>query len=283
MRMCDDKEIHSEIFSYIDGTLDAQTAEKIAEHLKGCPDCRRLEREYRRAIQGLRTVFDENALQHITNETLVEYVERPENLTDDVKDDIELHLAMCQTCEQKADMLRNAIAEEVPGRRDTASGRTIPIGEKLRQAFQQRAALSFAAAAVLLIALAAVYWMTIPNNLGPRMEIAAGEDVTWISEATRGTSDLPEISADNGWIHIGVLFYAFFDEERYAIQLNSRDGSILREIQVNQNDYNGYGIPLRIEASSLAAGEYQLILVSSNLETGKTGTPVAYRFRLQSP
>lgn len=39
---------------FIDGTLASQTCERIAEHLKACPECESLVAETRRMVEGLR-------------------------------------------------------------------------------------------------------------------------------------------------------------------------------------------------------------------------------------
>lgn len=280
MRTCRDKNIQTRIFGYIDRDLDARSAAQVAGHLETCPDCRKLEQDYRQIIAGLKAALEEEAANHAANEVLIGYVDNPKLLSDEDTKGLELHLTVCPLCRQKVEMLRGVTKEEFPDRSVKISDRLVSLRERLEQAFGHRTVVSVAAAAVLVVAVGIVYWMAIGDRHGQLMQVASRGDVLWLSESIRGTRDLPEVLAGDGKIHVGVTFYAFFDEESYLIQLESPGGSVLTEIPVREEDYNGHGIPLQIEASSLDPGEYRLILVSHKLATGETGARTGYRFRL---
>lgn len=278
--MCGDRKIHSEIFNYIDGTLDAQTAKKVAEHLKDCPDCRRLEQEYRRAIGSLKEVLEENVRQHISNEVLVEYVDRPESFTGDFRENVELHLSVCRSCEQKAEMLRRVGAEQKHRQPNVTRNWLITISHDISRAFGRRPIAAFSAAAVLILAFAIVYWLVIERSHGPDIRFVATQDINWLAESTRSDQTLPKIREDNDWIRVGVRFPAFFEDEMYTIQLQTMAGKVLRQSAISQEDYEETGIGLAIKTVELPPGEYRLLLISRRLSDEAFSLNVAYPFVL---
>jgi predicted anti-sigma-YlaC factor YlaD len=280
MRMCGDKKIRSEIFSYIDGTLDAQTAEKVAEHLKGCPDCRKLEQEYRRTIGGLKKVFKVSALEHISNEALVEYADGPENVEEDVRKNMELHLAVCRSCERKAELLQRVRSEQESRQSNIIRNWLPAVGNDIRRMFGRRTTATISAAAVLILAFAVVYWIFVGTNRGPEVRFVSTHGIDWLNESLRGDQPLPEIHEEDDWIRVGVKFPAFFKQEAYTIQLQTNEGRALRQLAVREEDYKETGIGLAIKTANLPPGKYRLLLISRRLSDEAYSLQVAYPFIL---
>jgi hypothetical protein len=275
---CREKKIRDLILDYVEEKLDSGTAAQVKNHLGDCLECRTIEREYRQSIMGLKAVFTGVAKQHIANDTLVRYVDNPESISRSEKESLELHIALCSSCKEKVEMLQRVAGELSTTSLDSSSdwsgrgiGRIIDIPRR-------RLALSLAAAAIVV--LVAIYWSIIGVGRGPQILFTSAENVTWLYESTRGEQPLPEISESEDWIRIGIKFHAFFSEESYTIQLQTPKGDKLEECKIRQEDYDGTGVTMEIETSTLESGNYRLILISRKLADGQYSLRVAYPFKL---
>jgi predicted anti-sigma-YlaC factor YlaD len=277
---CREKNVRDLIVDYIDGNLDSSSADRVKRHLKDCPECSRLEREYLRTVEGLRAVFKESAREHVPNEILVEFVERSEDLDAHGKASIELHLAVCPLCERKVEMLRRVGVEETPRQSNVIRDWLPGFGQNLIHAFGRRPAMGFSMAAVLILAFAVIYWSVTGIDRGLQIQFTSTQDIGWLQESLRSDQAWPEIREKNGFIRIGVKFLAFFEEEEYTIQLQSMDGTALQKLLIKRENYDNIGIGLSIETSSLSAGKYRLLLISHKLAGEKRTLQVAYPFIL---
>jgi hypothetical protein len=277
---CREKNIRDLIVDFIDGNLDSPEDKRVAGHLADCPECRKLEQEYRQTIASLRAAFAADASEHIPNDFLVQYVDDSESLDEKSKSKIQLHLAVCSVCERKEEMLRRVGAEQTSGQSNIIRNWLPGFGQNLARAFGRRPIFGFSMAAVLILAFAIIYWSVIGTDRGPHIQFTSTQNINWLQESIRSDRQLPEIHEENGRIRVGVKFLAFFDEEKYTIQLQSSGGAILQDLSIGRDAYNDIGIGLVIETSSLPSGEYRLMLISCSLADEKQSLQTAYPFIL---
>jgi hypothetical protein len=277
---CNERKIRDLIFDYVDGGLDKQSAELVSQHLADCSECRKLENEYQNTINDLKSAFRELATEHCSNSTLVEYVDNPNALTAQDKENIQLHLSVCSSCEAKVEMLRQVALEESVNRLHIMPGWLRDLKDSLDQVFTRKPIVAIASVAVIVVVLSVGYWLTTEPDYGPQIQFTTLTDVTWLNESIRTEQTLPSIQERNGSIDVGLSFRAFFDEESYLIQLQLPEGIVLDEKSIRKDDYNDPGIRLRIECLSLEPGEYQLILISRKLSDPDYMMQTAYPFFL---
>jgi len=277
---CRDKNIRDLIVDFIDGNLDTQASRQVATHMESCPECRKLEQEYQQTIEGLRAAFAADAAAHIPNDLLVQYVDSPDNLDEKSVSGIRLHLAVCPACERKVEMLQQVGAEQASLQFNIIRNWLPGFGQNLTRAFAHRPIFGFSMAAVLILAFAVIYWSVTGTDRGMQIQFTSTQNISWLQESLRNDQPLPEIHEKDGRIRVGVKFLAFFDEEKYSIQVQSIDGTILQEVSIGEDDYENNGIGLVIETRSLSPGKYRLILISRRPADESFSLQVAYPFIL---
>jgi len=277
---CRKKNIRELIVDFIDENLEPQAAQKVSEHLNECPDCRRLEQEYRQTITGLRAAMAEEAAEHIPNDSLIQYTDNPESLDENTISHIQLHLAVCSQCERKVEMLRQVGAEEVAVQSEKSRDWSSGLSRNVTRIFGHKPVFGFSMAAVIILAFAVIYWSVIGPDQGLQLRFASTRNVEWLSESIRSNQPLPEIHEKDGQIMVGLKFLAFFDEETYSVQLQTTEGTVLQELKIDEPDYDKNGVGLAIETANLSPGEYRLALISRRLSDESSGPQVTYPFIL---
>ncbi len=277
---CSRREIRNSIIDYVDGNLSAQSSDSVARHLDDCPECREIEREYRRTIACIRVVFDETARNHVPNDTIVQYVDHPESLAARDREALELHVTICSSCERKIEMLREVASEESSLLRSGEGSRLQNALQRFIRVLPRRLTIRVASACAAVAVIMIIGLTMIGRDSAPRMEFTSSGDVFWLDESTRGEQTPPQIFEREGWIAVGARFHAFFDEESYQIQLWPEEGPALQTLAIDQDDYSGSGVGLRIRTSPLGPGTHHLTLISCKLTDKDFCVYTTYPFTL---
>lgn len=329
---CHNKRFHDMIFDYVDGNLNTEAVEAVTIHLADCSECYKLETEYRQTIAGLEVVLENTARDHITDDILITYIDNPGALQIQEKSAVELHISICDVCNNKAEMLQRVAQEE-------SFHRDYPILDWLRSPlhnvyyFIAHKPVAGIVAIAAIASIILIYWFTIGRDFGPGIRFTSAQDVIWLGEVTRGDqipwlSDSTEtartkpdypppppgyegpwpppdsglsefdqapwsedglsrygqtlltVDEINGRAKVGVPFYAFFNKEKYQIQLQTSEDVVLQKIWVKKSSYYDQGVRLLIETTGLDPGEYRLVLISYKLEDEKITFSSVYPFLL---
>ena len=267
---CTNRKVRDLIFDYIDGNLEVEAQRQVEEHLAVCEDCRSLEREYRHTIDETKAFFAKSAMEHIANETLVEYVDSPQKLTRSQREAVEFHLDICPTCSGKIKMLERVATESSPGVPKVVTRGFLDCLRGMGEMLMRRPAVAFATAAVILaIAIPLGYIIRSQMAGGVKVEFVQAADVVWLHELQRSDLEKPLVERKDGWVQIGLTFDTFFDDESYILELQSAEGEVLFKKKLSESDFTSHrGLVMRVKTQDIAPGEYLLILVAS-----KTATP----------
>ncbi|MFH1374195.1 MAG: zf-HC2 domain-containing protein [bacterium] len=279
---CSNKNIRDLIFDFLDGSLDDRTAPEVTRHLKECQDCRSLADEYRQTIDGARGFFAVSAREHAGNESLVTYIDDPQLLSQNKREEIELHLDLCPACRKKADMLQTVADSSARSEPSSISQRLWNWWEGLMVPLKVRPVMAFAAAAVIVLLMAplsVVMWSHFTDRSS--MTFVQTADVVWLHELRRSDQVKPVVPLRENRFVVGLSFMAFFDEENYQLRLQATSDEVLHQRRVFPQDFAPGGrLLIEVEVPGLAAGEYRLVVIANSPATGEEYVHTVFPFIL---
>ncbi len=279
---CSNKNTRDLIIDFLDGSLDDRTGSKVSRHLQECQDCRSLVDEYRQTIDGVRGFFAVSAREHAGNESLVSYVDSPDQMNREQREKIELHLELCSACRKKADMLQTVADSSAQSEPSSLSQRLWTWWESLVVPLKVRPVMAFAAAAVIVLLMAplgVVMWSHFTDKSS--MTFVQTADAVWLHELRRSDQGKPVVPLRNDRFVVGLSFMAFFDEESYQLRLQSTSDEVLHQRQVLPRDFAPGGrLLIEVEASGLTAGEYRLVVIANSTVTGEEYVHTVFPFIL---
>jgi len=275
---CPDPKIRELLIDYVDDTVSPAQAERVKAHLGQCPECRRLEQEYRRTATDLRNFLKSSAVGHLENSVIQACCEKPEDLDGETRVNIETHLDLCERCRDKVSMMLDVERELRGGWWSALKGSVNRLHEIVVSTIVRPRLVPAAVTAAVLVVLGIIYFTDQP--LGPPMELAPTADVVWLEELRRTVQTVPTVEVQNDWIYVGVPFLAFFDEEAYELRLLSPSGVEIAEVSIGAGQVSQRGVKIRIRREGLEPGRYQIQLVQTSLDDPSSVSIVSYPFEV---
>lgn len=274
MKKCSNNEYSQLVPDLLVGDLAPDEAEAVTKHLESCPACQEHRDFLAKFNKGVRKFVIENAKIHPTTDNLVRFAEERSQLDDDQVGQIELHLLLCEQCQEEHEVLLSLERELATERSRPMTDSDDAMGWLSRSTrwflrLLTKPAFAYSVAAVAII-VASVSIIRLPASLSTAS--IDTEPFTILTEQTRATNDYPVVTRapeDNEAIRVVLASFwpdtASFD---YSIAVfgESRE-SVLYCIPPEDDPL----ITLEDFADFGENGMTQFLLNSENMSDGRYG------------
>ena len=285
---CSDSKYSSLIVDYISGDLLKHKVSELVDHIESCRDCQDLHNYLLKFRSGLKRFESEEVKQHPATDRLVAFSEYKAKLDSNSRKQIEMHLLLCDQCQEEYETLQQLEQEIFAKERRFASGAKEGrnwlrnIVQPFTQLLSKPAfAYSVAAAAVLLMSI------TVFKSQEAEFPIAiTTQQLSILTEQVRGTSEYTVVFrvTNDPIVRLAIAsFWSDTAEYKYSVGIFDDEK---REMLMNVDRITGLGnrgvTQFIVKTKSLEDERYRLIVTSvSKIDTTDFGQ-TAFLFELKT-
>jgi hypothetical protein len=276
--------IHVEelLSDFVSGHLEKSEAERVAAHLKVCPDCRSA-RETMAALKEY-MVSEKSTIgsDHISDQQLWLYYSNVDTLDAAVRAKIELHVGRCLDCSAALSLLYGLEQDLTPAHSDLRLAGPAKKGfiDALTQ-WLRKPVLAYALLALTLYP--AIRWIISKGNDRPLSVLEEVPDRSVrLSPQLRQVTDIVSVSrkAGHAFVALEIPFYALADSKTYTVAVTDTVGGVIANARGSVTLGSPGVINVLLDTGPLVDGVYELTLVERSQANISDTSVTTYPFRL---
>jgi len=256
----------------------------VQRHLDDCSTCRDFAAAKRDLLQVWREDYALASRTHVSEEVLVQYADRPNELESSIREKVEAHLTYCDPCATELQLLHDLAAQL--SQASPAPIKKAPSGTNVgvrRLLWTPLFGYAVAAVVTLLLGYPAWQWMAVSDNeaLVPPNDIVI-EEVHHLTEQTRNTNGVTEIfRSDERTIRLVFNFWSDPDLY-YTVSVKDSAGKTIAERPLGDEAMRRGTGQVAIRSELLVDGRYLLDIAGIKLAESADTVRIRFPFRMTS-